>query len=95
MSETKRSVTRTRNPDGAFTVEGWRENGSVLCPRCGTEVALVEDVEAYFPATGEIEHTGGVETGWGPGTAQCCGLLIVCGYDRDYVFEEEGEEGAV
>lgn len=79
------AITRTQHEDGSFTVEGWRENGWIQCPRCGEMIRLIEDVEEYEVYTGKV-------TCWGPGTAECCGLAIICTYDGDYVIDLSQEE---
>lgn len=80
-------IVKTLNDDGTYDVEGWRENGSAVCPRCGKEAKLFEDVEEWETRTGRV-------TGWGPGTAECCGLALIVWYEGAFAVELEPEEDA-
>lgn len=59
---------------------GERVNGFIECPRCHRDRPLIEDVDEYEIDTGRI-------TGWGPGLAVCCGLLLIDSWDRASAYK--------
>ena len=82
----KESITRTRNADGTYHVEGTRDNGTIEC-ECGAIIPMTEDVVEYEVYTGRV-------TDWGPAQGVCgvCSLLYVDAYwlGRVQVFSLEG-----
>jgi hypothetical protein len=75
-------ITKTRDPNGDWRVEGSRLGAIAECPGCGAEVKLMQDVEAWEPDTGEIVD-------WGPSTGVCetCYYLIVDSWDGTKTYD--------
>lgn len=74
-----------REPDGSLRPVAEREADVVVCPRCGAEVTLVEDVEEWDPATGEI-------LGWGPALGFHCGMLLAAWWEGAFAFDLEATD---
>lgn len=74
-------IIKRRLANGEIEVEGARFIGSVDC-RCGAEVELYQDIDAWEPETGKIVD-------WGPGQGVCdpCGLLYVDSWDGMTVYK--------
>ena len=61
-----------------------RINGCVACTKCSLLLPLVEEVEVWT-----LHNNRWLATEWGMGRADCdsCGLVIVEGFDADYVID--------
>ena len=49
-----------------------RPCAEVICPRCGEKVVLIQETEEWYQQDGQWVHSD-----YGPGVADCCGLIFL------------------